>query len=70
MRTLPVYRATFDEPPHRIILRLHLMQAVQLVTSRRLILAEAAVTAGFYDQAHFTSAVRRHFGVTPRRLPY
>jgi AraC-like DNA-binding protein len=46
------------------------MQAVQLVTSRRLILAEAAVTAGFYDQAHFTGAVRRHFGVTPRRLPY
>lgn len=62
------FRATFDEPPHRLILRLRLQRAIQLVTVKRLSLAEAAVTAGFCDQAHFTNAVRRHLGVTPGRL--
>lgn len=31
-------------------------------------LTEAATVAGFCDQAHFTNAIRRHFGTIPRNL--
>jgi AraC family transcriptional regulator len=31
-------------------------------------IAEIAVEAGFYDQAHFTTAFRRHFGMTPAKM--
>jgi AraC family transcriptional regulator len=62
------FRATFDESPHRMVLHLRLQRAIQLVTAKRLSLAEAAVTAGFCDQAHFTNAARRHLGVTPGEL--
>jgi AraC-like DNA-binding protein len=62
------FRATFNEPPHRLVLRWRLERAVRLLRTRDASLAEAAVAAGFCDQAHLTNAMRRHFGETPGRL--
>lgn len=62
------FRATFNEAPHRVILRWRLERAARLVTKRGCSLAEAATAAGFCDQAHFTNAMRRHFGESPGTL--
>jgi AraC-like DNA-binding protein len=62
------FRATFREPPHRLVLRWRLERAARLITKTGLSLAEAAVAAGFCDQAHLTNAMRQHFGRTPRAL--
>ena len=62
------FRSTFNEPPHRLILRWRLERAIRLVSIQGLGLADAAIAVGFSDQAHFTHAMRRHFGVTPGSL--
>jgi AraC family transcriptional regulator len=62
------FRATFKEPPHRTVLRWRLERAIRLVARNGYSLAEAALAAGFCDQAHFTNAMRRHFGITPGNL--
>jgi AraC family transcriptional regulator len=62
------FRATFKESPHRLVLRWRLERAAVLVTRKGFSLAEAAVAAGFCDQAHFTHAMRLHFGGTPGSL--
>jgi AraC family transcriptional regulator len=62
------FRATFDESPHRLVLRWRLERAARLVAADDMSLAEAAIAAGFCDQAHFTRTMRRHFGETPGRL--
>ena len=59
------FHATFKEPPHRVVLRWRLQRAARLVAKKGYSLAEAAVAAGFCDQAHLTNAMRRHFGRTP-----
>jgi len=59
------FGATFGEPPHRLILRWRLDRAQRLITKERLRPSEAAIAAGFCDQAHLTNAARRHFGTTP-----
>jgi AraC family transcriptional regulator len=62
------FRAIFNEPPHRLILRWRLERATRLVRTQGVSLADAAIAAGFCDQAHFTNSMRRHFGMTPRSL--
>lgn len=62
------FRATFREPPHRLILRWRLERAAGLIAKRGISLAEAAIASGFCDQAHFSHAMRRHFGRTPGSL--
>lgn len=62
------FRATFKVPPHRMVLRWRLERAIRLAAKSGYSLAEAAVTAGFCDQAHFTNAVRRHFGAAPGKF--
>jgi AraC family transcriptional regulator len=62
------FRATFGEPPHKLVLRWRLERAAKLVARKGVGLAEAAVAVGFCDQAHFTNATRRHFGATPASL--
>jgi AraC family transcriptional regulator len=62
------FRATFKESPHRRILRWRLERAAGMVIRRGASLAEAAVAAGFCDQAHFTHAMRLHFDMTPGSL--
>lgn len=60
-----LFRATFGEPPHRLLLRWRLERAARLIRFEKLSFADAAVAAGFYDQAHMINAARRHFGSTP-----
>lgn len=61
------FRATFDEAPHHLMLRWRLARAKRLITRERLRPSEAAIAAGFCDQAHLTNSARRHFGTTPGR---
>ena len=62
------FRATFNQSPHRMILRWRLERALRLVHQKGVSLADAAIGAGFCDQAHFTNAIRKHFGLPPSRL--
>jgi AraC family transcriptional regulator len=62
------FRRTFREPPHRLILRWRLERAVRFILVEGSSFAEAACAAGFYDQAHMTNVMRRHFGLSPRHL--
>lgn len=52
--------------PHAYILQRRLERARRLIKGR-CGLAEAAATAGFYDQSHLTRCFVRQFGVTPLR---
>jgi AraC family transcriptional regulator len=62
------FRATFNEPPHRLVLRWRMERAARLIRLEGLSLAEAAAASGFCDQSHFTNAVRRHYGKSPGSL--
>ncbi|HZZ79424.1 MAG TPA: AraC family transcriptional regulator [Gemmataceae bacterium] len=62
------FRATFNESPHQLVLRWRLQRAARLVRNDGFSLAEAAIAAGFCDQAHFTNAMRKHFGNSPGSL--
>lgn len=50
--------------PHALVLKARTEKAHKLMLER-VPAAEAAVAAGFYDQAHLIRQYRRHFGVTP-----
>jgi AraC family transcriptional regulator len=63
-----LFRETFGEPPHRLVLRWRLERAVRLIRLEGLGLADAAFAAGFCDQSHMTNAIRRHFGTSPAAL--
>lgn len=45
--------------------RVRLERAVQELSHKDKSLAEVALSAGFYDQSHFTRAFKAHFGLTP-----
>jgi AraC-like DNA-binding protein len=62
------FRATFSQPPHRVILQWRLERALRLIQAKGVSLADAAIGAGFYDQAHFTNAMRKDFGLAPTEL--
>lgn len=61
------FRKAFGLPPHAYLIGLRVAKA------RRLLLAgmrpaEAALAAGFYDQAHLTRHFGRHVGISPARF--
>lgn len=60
--------ATFEELPHPIMFRWRLERVIRLVGKNGCSQAEAATVVGFCDQAHFTNAIRRHFGIPPGNL--
>lgn len=55
------YRRTVGD----YVRRLRLDNAVRELTKAEKSLAEIALTAGFYDQSHFSHAFKLHLGVTP-----
>lgn len=65
-RLRAVCLATYGVSPSRLAQWLQLRRASAAVASG-CGLAEAAVAAGFSDQAHFTRRLREWFGVSPRR---
>jgi AraC family transcriptional regulator len=59
-----LFKATTGLAPHQFVRTLRLERACRLLGDDRNV-AEIALKTGFYDQAHFTNAFRREFGVTP-----
>jgi len=59
-----LFKATTGLAPHRFVLSLRLERACRLLGDDSE-LADVAFKTGFYDQAHFTNAFRKKFGVTP-----
>ena len=60
-----LFRHSTGLPPHRYVLQRRIARARELVSDRRLSLAEIGYDLGFPSQAHFTSMFRRIVGTTP-----
>jgi len=52
-------------PPQRFLMERRVQRAKELLTSTSMELAEIALACGFAGQSHFTTAFKRHTGVTP-----
>lgn len=59
------FRAHLRCSPAEYMRRLRLEYAREALMTTARPIAEVALEAGFYDQAHFTSAFRRRYGATP-----
>ena len=59
------FKAAVGLSPHRYVMRRRVHRACQMLQCGRTRLADLALTLGFSSQAHFTTAFRREFGVTP-----
>ncbi|HTU63612.1 MAG TPA: AraC family transcriptional regulator, partial [Polyangiales bacterium] len=59
------FRMTFGATPHRYLTTLRLQEAASLLRCGKREIAEVALSVGFSNQSHFTTAFRRHFGMTP-----
>jgi AraC-like DNA-binding protein len=66
---LRAFSATVGVSPHEYLIRCRLRHAQRLMISseRSRLLADIAVEAGFYDEAHLASHFRRAFGQPPGR---
>jgi len=62
------FRAHLRCSPAEYMRRLRLDHARTALATTARPIAEIAVAAGFYDQAHFTTAFRRRFGMTPAQF--
>lgn len=58
-------RRTLGIPPQKLLQRLRLEHAVQLITSTTMSMGDIAAECGFYDQASFTRQFRSVLGLTP-----
>jgi AraC family transcriptional regulator len=67
------FRKVFRCTPGEYRMRCRLRDALQLVRGSSRPLSEIALASGFYDQSHFSTAFREHFGMPPqayrKRLP-
>ncbi|MDX2205977.1 MAG: AraC family transcriptional regulator [Hyphomicrobiaceae bacterium] len=52
-------------PPHHYLMERRVDRARQLLAASQVSLAEIALACGFAGQSHFTTAFKRHTGVTP-----
>ena len=58
-------RRTLGIPPQKLLQRLRLEHAVQLITATSLSMGNVSAECGFYDQASFTRQFRSVLGLTP-----
>lgn len=63
-----VFKTHTGETPYAYILRRRAQFARDLLIGTREPIAAVAYAAGFSSQAHLTTVMRRHFGVTPGKL--
>jgi len=63
-----VFRKATGQSPYSWLIDRRLDRATDLLLRSRLSLAEVAVTAGFFDQAHMTRSFRARRGTTPGRV--
>lgn len=59
------FKHSIGRAPHQHLMALRLERARRLLEGPAPVLSSIALDAGFADQAHFTRAFKRHFGVTP-----
>jgi AraC family transcriptional regulator len=52
---------------YRYLLRSRIQRAEQLLATTRFPIADIPTQVGFADQSHFTKALRRFVGATPKR---
>lgn len=58
-------RRTLGIPPQKLLQRLRLEHAVQLITTTTMSMGDVSAECGFYDQASFTRQFRSVLGLTP-----
>lgn len=61
------FRRRYGLPPHAYQLQLRVLRAKEMLFLG-MPPGDVALKVGFYDQAHFTHALKRYVGVTPRRI--
>lgn len=61
---------TFGMPPHRYLINLRLAFAERLLVDGRVAIAEVAYLAGFSDQGHLATAMKKYKGKTPSELRF
>ena len=59
------FRRAFRCTPSEYRMRCRLSEAMVLMRSKNLALAEIALSSGFYDQSHLSTAFREHFEIAP-----
>jgi len=64
------FAKTFAMPPHRYVINLRLYFAEKLLVGGRLPLSEIAYLAGFSDQSHLATTMKRYRGKTPTELRF
>jgi AraC-like DNA-binding protein len=62
------FREAVGMPIYRFVIQQRLEHARALLRNDSMPLAEVAMSCGFSNQAHFSTAFRRHVGVTPREF--
>jgi AraC family transcriptional regulator len=60
------FRQVFHCTPGEYRMRCRLRDALARMRNSKLPLSEIALSAGFFDQSHFTTAFRKHFGMSPQ----
>lgn len=64
------FAKTFGMPPHRYLINLRLDLAEKLLVEGEIAIAEIAYMAGFSDQSHLATTMKRYRGRTPTELRY
>jgi len=59
------FRHVFRCTPGEYRMRCRLRDAMVMMRKAGLPLSEIAISAGFFDQSHFSSSFREHFGISP-----
>jgi AraC family transcriptional regulator len=60
------FRHVFRCTPGEYRIRCRLREALALMRTSRHSLSEIALSAGFFDQSHFSTSFRKHFGMAPQ----
>jgi AraC family transcriptional regulator len=60
------FRRVFRCTPGEYRTRCRLRDALALMQNAGIPLSEIALRAGFFDQSHFSTSFRKHFGMSPR----
>ena len=60
------FRHVFRCTPGEYRMRCRLRDALALMRKTNLTLSEISLRAGFFDQSHFSTAFRKHFGMAPQ----
>ena len=60
------FRKAFRCTPGEYRMRCRLRNAIALMRNGSIPLSEVALSAGFFDQSHFSTSFREHFGMAPQ----